>query len=74
MSTKETSRKEQVDRSTAYHPAEIEAKWYAWWEGNDLFRVQPHSGKPPHVIVMPPPNVTGALHMGMRCRTPFRTP
>ena len=64
MSTKETSRKEQVDRSTAYRPAEIEAKWYAWWEGNDLFRVQPHSGKPPHVIVMPPPNVTGALHMG----------
>ena len=64
MSTKETSRKEQVDRSTAYRPAEIEAKWYAWWEESDLFRVQPHSGKPPHVIVMPPPNVTGALHMG----------
>ncbi len=64
MSTKETSRKEQVDRSTAYRPAEIEAKWYAWWEESDLFRVEPHSGKPPHVIVMPPPNVTGALHMG----------
>ncbi len=64
MSTKETSCKEQVDRSTAYRPAEIEAKWYAWWEESDLFRVEPHSGKPPHVIVMPPPNVTGALHMG----------
>lgn len=64
MSTKETSRKEQADRSTAYRPAEIEAKWYAWWEGNDLFRAQANSGKPPHVIVMPPPNVTGALHMG----------
>ena len=64
MPAKEASRKEKASRNTAYRPAEIEAKWYAWWNERDLFRARPQSGKPPHVIVMPPPNVTGALHMG----------
>ncbi len=48
----------------SYNPAEIESRWYAHWEEHDLFRTDALSGKEPHVIVMPPPNVTGRLHMG----------
>ena len=47
-----------------YDPASIESKWYAYWEENNLFDSDAHSEKDPHVIVMPPPNVTGRLHMG----------
>ncbi|MDA1029502.1 MAG: valine--tRNA ligase [Bacteroidetes bacterium] len=47
-----------------YDPATIEQKWYAYWEENNLFATNATSEKEPHVIVMPPPNVTGRLHMG----------
>jgi valyl-tRNA synthetase len=47
-----------------YDPSTIEQKWYAYWEENDLFATDATSEKEPHVIVMPPPNVTGRLHMG----------
>ncbi len=49
---------------SAYNPKEIEQKWYPYWESNGYFDTNIHSGKPPHVIMMPPPNVTGKLHMG----------
>ena len=52
------------EASTAYHPNEIEATWYRYWEENGFFSADRGSGKEPHVIMMPPPNVTGALHMG----------
>jgi valyl-tRNA synthetase len=46
-----------------FDPAEIEARWYARWEGEGLFR--PHRPEAePWTIVMPPPNVTGSLHIG----------
>lgn len=48
----------------SYDPAAIEKKWYSLWESRDLFRTSSDSTKDPHVIVMPPPNVTGRLHMG----------
>ena len=48
----------------AYHPEETEARWYKYWEESGFFKADRHTGKPPHVIMMPPPNVTGALHMG----------
>ena len=51
-------------RSSAYEPAKIEAKWYRYWMENGFFRAHANSGKPPHTIMMPPPNVTGRLHMG----------
>ncbi len=54
----------RVQSSTAYKPLEIEEKWYRYWEQNGFFRADRRSGKEPHVIMMPPPNVTGALHMG----------
>ena len=47
-----------------YSPTEIEGKWYAYWESHGFFEAESESEKDPHVIMMPPPNVTGALHMG----------
>ncbi|MDE2955397.1 MAG: valine--tRNA ligase [Bacteroidota bacterium] len=47
-----------------YNPEVTEAKWYRYWEEKGFFRADRRTGRPPHVIMMPPPNVTGALHMG----------
>ncbi|HTY45696.1 MAG TPA: valine--tRNA ligase, partial [Patescibacteria group bacterium] len=49
---------------TRYNPKETEDKWYALWETNDLFCAKPDPSKKPFCIVIPPPNVTGILHMG----------
>ncbi|GFR43813.1 hypothetical protein Agub_g4939 [Astrephomene gubernaculifera] len=49
----------------AYHPKMVEAAWYEWWEQCGFFKPDPAAvDKPPFVIVIPPPNVTGALHIG----------
>jgi valyl-tRNA synthetase len=50
--------------STAYDPATVEAGWYQFWEAHGFFRADADSDRPPFVIPMPPPNVTGRLHMG----------
>ncbi|MDI1285004.1 MAG: valine--tRNA ligase [Reyranella sp.] len=47
-----------------YDPKEIEARRYPEWEQAGAFRAHPKSAKPPYCIVIPPPNVTGSLHMG----------
>ena len=47
-----------------YDPRGIEDKWYAFWESNGLFRADTQGKAPPYSIVIPPPNVTGSLHMG----------
>ena len=47
-----------------YDPREIEQKWYRFWEENGVFHDEPDMGKEPYSIVLPPPNVTGQLHMG----------
>ncbi len=47
-----------------YEPAAVEERWYPEWEQRGYFRADPASAKPPYCIVIPPPNVTGALHMG----------
>ncbi len=47
-----------------YNPHDIEQKWYAFWEAQDLFRADADSTRPPYSIVIPPPNITGSLHMG----------
>src|SRR5262250_2536696 len=47
-----------------YEPAAVEARWYPIWEKNAYFRYEIPSKKKPFSIVMPPPNVTGSLHMG----------
>src|SRR3989304_830897 len=50
--------------STQYNPKEIEDKWYRFWEEKGVFHSIPDSSKKPYPIVIPPPNVTGVLHMG----------
>lgn len=47
-----------------YDPASVEKKWYEFWEKNRYFHAEPEPGKKPFNIVIPPPNITGKLHMG----------
>nr|WP_320050289.1 valine--tRNA ligase [uncultured Desulfuromonas sp.] len=47
-----------------YEPHDFETKWYQTWEENGYFHADENSQKPPFSIVIPPPNVTGVLHMG----------
>ncbi|CAI0409944.1 unnamed protein product, partial [Linum tenue] len=47
-----------------YNPTAVEKSWYPWWEKEGYFVADAKSTKPPFVIVLPPPNVTGALHIG----------
>lgn len=49
---------------TVYDPQTVEKKWYQFWEENRLFHAAAASDKDPFSIVIPPPNVTGQLHMG----------
>ena len=48
----------------AYSPRLVEAAWYDWWEKCGFFTPANGSTKPKFVVVIPPPNVTGALHIG----------
>ena len=50
--------------STKYNPGEVEDKWYKHWMEKGFFHSEPNSQKEPYCIVIPPPNVTGVLHMG----------
>lgn len=50
--------------ASKYNPADVEEKWYQCWMQNAFFQAQPVPGKTPYSIVIPPPNVTGRLHMG----------
>ena len=47
-----------------YNPKEIEGRLYETWEKNGYFKADAKSKKEPYTIVIPPPNVTGQLHMG----------
>lgn len=47
-----------------YDPASVEKKWYEFWEKNRYFHAEPEPCKKPFSIVIPPPNITGKLHMG----------
>ena len=48
----------------AYDPAQVEQKWYRFWLEQRYFHADASTPKAPYSIVIPPPNVTGALHMG----------
>jgi len=50
--------------SKAYEPAAVETRWYQFWLDHKLFVADAASSKPAYSIVIPPPNVTGVLHMG----------
>ena len=47
-----------------YDPKAVEGKWYDFWMEHELFKADETSDAPPYSIVIPPPNVTGSLHMG----------
>lgn len=50
--------------SKSYSPEEIESRWYGFWSERGLFRAEVNPNGNPFCIVIPPPNVTGSLHMG----------
>ncbi|AWV90843.1 valine--tRNA ligase [Bradymonas sediminis] len=52
----------KIDQS--YNPVEVEAEWYDYWVDKGYFHADETSDKEPFTIVIPPPNVTGRLHMG----------
>jgi valyl-tRNA synthetase len=47
-----------------YSPADVETRIYQWWESSGFFKGSDQSTKPPYSIILPPPNVTGHLHLG----------
>ena len=52
-----------MELASKYNPADVEAKWYQYWLDHKLFSSKP-DGRQPYTVVIPPPNVTGVLHMG----------
>src|SRR5258706_6922610 len=47
-----------------YEPQRFEPRWAKWWEESQLFRVEARPGEPYFSLAIPPPNVTGSLHIG----------
>ncbi|MCE2983262.1 MAG: class I tRNA ligase family protein, partial [Parachlamydia sp.] len=50
--------------SKTYDSKKTDSKWVQFWDKSGFFTADPHSEKPSYCIVIPPPNVTGVLHMG----------
>jgi len=62
--TQQLDMQENDGMTKGYMPEEVEARWYAFWEKNGLFAASEDDAQKPFSIVIPPPNVTGVLHMG----------
>ncbi len=54
----------ETNLSTQYDPKQTEAKWQQYWSDKEVFKADPDHPGEPYCIVIPPPNVTGSLHMG----------
>ena len=54
----------ETNLSTQYDPKQTEAKWQQYWADKEVFKADPSAEGEPYCIVIPPPNVTGSLHMG----------
>lgn len=52
-----------MELASKYNPADVEGKWYEYWLKHRLFHSEP-DGREPYTVIIPPPNVTGVLHMG----------
>jgi len=61
-----------MELETRYDPKEIEPRWYAEWERRGYFHADPADSRPPFTIVIPPPNVTGVLHLGHATNNSFQ--
>jgi valyl-tRNA synthetase len=64
VTTPRSEAAEPTDLPTAYDPAAVEVPLYERWVERGYFEADDHSDKPPYCIVIPPPNVTGSLHLG----------
>ena len=66
MSSKENKKQNQKQKSLSdrYNPQEVESRIYKWWEEKGYFEAEDVSTKPPFSIILPPPNITGSLHLG----------
>ncbi|MHB1144285.1 MAG: valine--tRNA ligase [Thiobacillus sp.] len=53
-----------MELAKSFEPADIEKRWYAQWESAGYFKASDHAEAPAYCIMLPPPNVTGTLHMG----------
>ena len=53
-----------MEMNKSYDHSAVENRLYDLWEKNGYFHAKPNTGKPPYTIVIPPPNITGQLHMG----------
>ncbi|MDD3832424.1 MAG: class I tRNA ligase family protein, partial [Oscillospiraceae bacterium] len=60
----ENTEKQNKQLAKTYEPNEAEDRIYRFWTEGDYFHAVPNSGKKPYTIVIPPPNITGQLHMG----------
>jgi valyl-tRNA synthetase len=60
----ETQEQSQTELAKNYTPEAIEAKWYTFWKEQGVFHHKPDPNKPSYSITIPPPNITGSLHMG----------
>ena len=56
--------KTEISMPTAFDPQAVEAGWYARWETEGAFIADAKSRKQKYTICLPPPNITGELHMG----------
>ena len=54
----------ETELSSSYDPGAVESKWYPQWVDRGYFKPETNSTKPPFSIVLPPPNITGSLHLG----------
>src|SRR6476620_8530011 len=64
MTEDSTPGEASTEPATAYDAHAPEARWYAEWLRRGYFHASTETGRPPFSIVIPPPNVTGALHIG----------
>ena len=53
-----------MELAKSFEPADIEKRWYAHWENAGYFKASDQADAPAYCIMLPPPNVTGTLHMG----------
>ena len=53
-----------MELSKRYNPKDVEEKWYRYWDENNFFQPKDDPKAPTYTIVIPPPNITGVLHMG----------
>jgi valyl-tRNA synthetase len=59
-----TEQTRDLQATTRFEPGPVESHWMAHWLDQHLFHAEPDASRPPYSIVIPPPNITGMLHMG----------